>query len=186
MLPMTRGELMRLLMGDFRAHFADDLAARVLEAGALGALYAFAAEPCAGLSADGRHKLSFRSAWVLERIYFGARERFEPFADRFCRVDFPACTDPGARRHFGKIMADLLPRRTPDPEVWNTVAETAAEWAVDPAAKVAVRIWAVEILKACRTRVPWVADSWDDLVGLQLNASSPGLRARWRNSWLSG
>jgi len=183
---VTREELTGLLTGDFGARFADGLAARVLEADAVGSLYALAAEPCTGLSADGRHKLSFRSAWVLERIYFGARERFEPFADRFCRVDFHACSDPGARRHFGKIMADLLVRRTPAPEIWDSVAETAAEWAVDPAAKVAVRIWAVEILKACRSRVPWVADSWDDLVETQLNASSPGIRARLHNSWKAG
>lgn len=183
---MTAEELASRLTGDFGARFADNLAARVLEADALGCLYALATEPRAGLSVAGRHKLSFRSAYVLERIYFGARERFEPFADRFCRVDFHACTDPGARRHFGKIMADLLIRRTPAPRIWNSVAETAAEWAVDPAAKVAVRIWAVEILNACRTRVPWVADSWDDLIETQLNASSPGLLARWRSRWQAG
>ncbi len=183
---MTAEELAGRLTGDFGARFADDLAARVLEADALGSLYAFATEPCAGLSAVGRHKLSFRSAYVLERIYFGARERFEPFADRFCRVDFHACTDPGARRHFGKIMADLLARFSPAPEIWDAVAATAAGWAIDPAAKVAVRIWAVEILKICRARVPWIADSWDDLVETQLNAPTPGLCARWRGSWQAG
>lgn len=180
---MTRDELIRLLCGDFGARFADRAASDVLRADAVGLLYMLAAEPCMELPTPVRHKLAFRSAWVLERICFGDRRRFEPFADRFCRVDFHACSDPGARRHFGKIMADLLGRFSPAPEVWDAIAETAAGWAVEPAAKVAVRIWAVEVLKVCRTQVPWVADAWDDLLETQLGASSPGLAARLRNSW---
>lgn len=155
---MTRDDLIGLLLGDFGAHFADEAASAVLRADAVESLYALAAEPRSELPAVVRHRLSFRSAWVLERIYFGARDRFEPFVERFCRIDFHACSDPGARRHFGKIMADLLSRFSPAPEVRNAIAGTAAEWAVDPAAKAAVRIWAVEVLKACRTRVPWVAE----------------------------
>ncbi len=183
---MTRDELIRSLTGDFGARFADRVASDVLRADAVGLLYALAAEPCMELPADMRHKLAFRGAYVLERICFGDRKRFEPFVERFCRVDFHACTDPGARRHFGKIMTDLLSRFSPAPEIWDAIAETSAEWAVDPAAKTAVRIWAVEVLKACRTRVPWVADSWDDLLETQLGASSPGLLARLRNSWRVG
>lgn len=180
---MTRRELIALLVGDFSAQFADRVAAVVLRADAVEQLYALVAEPCGDLPADVRHKLAFRGAYVLERICFGDRDRFEPFVDRFCRVDFHACTDPGARRHFGKIMADLLARFSPASEVWAAIAETAAEWAVDPAAKVAVRIWALEILKICRAHVSWVAESWDDLVALQAEASTPGILARVRNNW---
>lgn len=180
---MSRDELIRLLAGRFGAQFADRVASDVLRADAVGLLYALAAEPCAELPAGVRHRLAFRGAYVLERIWFGVRERFEPFVDRFCRIDFHACSDPGARRHFGKIMADLLTRFSPEPEIWETIAATAAEWALDPAAKVAVRIWAVEVLRACRAHVPWVAESWSDLLETQLRASSPGLLARLRNSW---
>lgn len=180
---MTRDELIALLVCDFGAQFADRAASVVLRADAVERLYALAAEPCEELPTPIRHKVLFRGAYVLERIYFGARDRFEPFVDRFCRVDFHACTDPGARRHFGKIMADLLARLSPAPEVWNSIADTAAEWAVDPAAKVAVRIWALDILKTCRAHVPWVAESWDDLLETQLDAASPGILARVRNSW---
>ena len=180
---MTRDELLRSLSGRFGARFADRTASDVLRADAVGLLYVLATEPRSEWPAEVRHKSAFRGAYVLERIYFGARERFEPFVDRFCRVDFHACTDPGARRHFGKIMADLLTRVEPVPEVWEAIAETAAGWAVDPASKVAVRIWAVEILKVCRAHVPWIADSWDDLLETQRNALSPGLLARLRNSW---
>jgi len=183
---MTREELIRLLTGDFGVHFADRTASAVLEADAVGLLYALAVEPCMELPAAVRRRVAFRSAWVLERIWFGSSERLGPFVDRFCRVDFHACSEPGARRCFGKIMADLLARFSPAPEILNAIAETAAGWAVDPAAKTAVRVWAVEILKACRTQVPWVADSWDDLVEVQARIPSPGISARLRNSWKAG
>lgn len=92
---MTRRELIALLVGDFGAQFADRVASDVLRADAVEQLYALVAEPCGGLPADVRHKLAFRGAYVLERICFGDRDRFEPFVDRFCRVDFHACTDSG-------------------------------------------------------------------------------------------
>jgi len=180
---MTRDELISLLAGDRCKEFVGKTASAVVEADAVGLLYALATEPCMGLPASERHRLLVRSAWTLERICLGAHERFEPFADRFCRVDFHACSDPGVRRHFGKIMADFLSRSCPVPEILDAIAGTAAGWAVDPAAKTAVRVWAVETLKACRTQVPWAADSWDDFVEVQARASSPGIRARLRNSW---
>lgn len=106
-----------------------------------------------------------------------------PHAETFCRRDFPACGDPSARRHFAKIMADLLCRVHPDPDVLERIAGAAAEWAVDPAAKVAVRVWAVEVLKRCRGRVAWVDEIWDDLLETQALTASPGIESRLRRSW---
>ena len=130
-----------------------------------------------------RHKIRFRAAYVLERLYFTAPEHFMPHAEAFCRRDFPACGDPSARRHFAKIMADLLRRVHPDSDVLDGVAGAAAEWAVDPAAKVAVRVWAVEVLKRCRGRVAWVDEIWDDLLETQAQTASPGIESRLRRSW---
>lgn len=48
--------------------------------------------------------------------------------------------------------------------------------AVDPGTKVAVRIWAVEVLKHCRERVGWVAEAWDDLVETMAHGATPGHR----------
>ena len=61
-------------------------------------------------------------------------------------------------------MADLLGRYAPESGDLERIAETAAGWAVSPEAKVAVKVWAVEVLKRCRERVGWVAESWDDIV----------------------
>ena len=63
------------------------------------------------------------------------------------------------------------------------IAEAAARWAVDPGAKVAVKIWAVEVLKHCRQRVGWVQEVWDDLVETMAHDATPGIEVRMRKSW---
>lgn len=178
---MTRDELIALLSGRFCANFADTLAARIVAADALELLYEVATARHEALPAAVRHQVLFRSAYLLERIAVGEPARFAPLADRFCRTDFPACRDASARRHFSKIMALLLPASSCDAATLDRIAETAAEWAVDPATKVAVRVWCVEVLKYCRGRVAWVDEAWDDL--LASLGTAPAIASRMRSSW---
>lgn len=153
------------------------------DAGAVDLLYAVATAPHPELPGPVRQKVLFRGAYVLERIYFDAPEAFMPRAESFCRVDFAACANASAQRHFGKIMADLLGRYAPEPGDLERIAETAAGWAVSPEAKVAVKVWAVEVLKRCRERVGWVAESWDDIVETVALDATPGIESRMRKSW---
>ncbi len=183
---MTQEKLTALLTGPFFAHFADKAAARVLADGDLAMLYETAVAPPASLSAALRHRAAFRGAYVLERIYFSEPERFAPFAERFCRTDFPACADPGARRSFAKIMAHLLHTVVPDDETLERIAACAAQWTIDPKTKVAVRIWCVEILRRCRERCPWIGELWDDLLATLSHDASPAIAARLRNGWKAG
>ena len=107
---MTEADLIRLLSERFHGNFADETARRVRDAGAVDLLYAVATAPHPELPGPVRQKVLFRGAYVLERIYFDAPEAFMPRAESFCRVDFAACANASAQRHFGKIMADLLGR----------------------------------------------------------------------------
>ena len=102
---------------------------------------------------------------------------------QYCRPAYPTCADPSARRHFAKVMADLLGRFTPEVRDLERIAEAAARWAVVPGAKVAVKIWAVEVLKHCRQRVGWVQEVWDDLVETMAHDATPGIEVRMRKSW---
>lgn len=183
---MIEAELVRSLSERFYSDFADTLARRVRDADAVDLLYRVATSQYGHLPKPVRHKVAFRSAYVLEKIYFAAPDAFMPFAGVFCDRDFPGCADPGAQRHFAKIMADLLGRYTPDFSSLDRIAETAAQWAVDPGTKVAVRIWAVEVLKHCRERIGWVAESWDDLVETMAHDATPGIECRMRKSWTPG
>ena len=180
---MTETELVKSLSEPFYTDFADEMARRVLDADAVGLLYAAATSAHRELPKPVRHKVLFRGAYVLEKIYFGSPALFMPYADAFCRRDFPECADASARRHFAKMMADLLGRRTPEPAVLDRIAEAAAQWAVEPGMKVAVRIWAIEVLKHCRGRVDWVAEIWGDVMETMSHGATPGIECRMRKSW---
>ena len=180
---MTDAALVKLLSERFYENFADEAARAVLGADAVDRLYAVTVDPHPKLPKSVRHKVLFRGAYVLERIYFTVPERFMPHAGEFCRRDFPACADASVRRHFGKIMADLLGRYAPEPGDLERIAETAAGWVVSPEAKVAVKVWAVEVLKRCRERVGWVAELWDDIVETVALDATPGIESRMRKSW---
>ena len=180
---MTEAELVKSLSERFYSDFADTVARRVRDAGAVELLYRVATSPYANLPKPARHKVAFRSAYVLEKIYFAAPDAFMPFAGAFCDRDFPACTDRSAQRHFAKIMADLLGRYSPGRRDMERIAEAAARWAVEPGAKVAVKIWAVEVLKHCRRRVGWVQEVWDDIVETMAHDATPGIEVRMRKNW---
>ena len=143
---MTEADLVKLLSERFYGNFADETARRVRDAGAVDLLYGVATAPHPELPKPVRQKVLFRSAYVLERIWFGVPEAFMPHAE-------------------------------------ERIAEAAAEWAVSPESKVAVKVWAVEVLKRCRERVGWVAESWDDIVEAMALDATPGIESRMRKSW---
>ncbi len=180
---MTEDELIALLSERFYENFADNAARRVLDAEAFDRLYELVVSELPNLPRYTRHVIHFRGAYVLERIYFSNPELFAPYAARFCRTDFPACKDPSARRHFTKIMSDLLRTYNPGAESWTAIADAAAEWVVDPAMKVAVRIWAVDVLRLCKGKVAWVAESWDDILETMTHDATPGIMCRLRKGW---
>lgn len=180
---MTREELTALLTGPFFEHFADIVAARVLADGDFATLYELTTDIPESLSAASRHRMAFRGAYAVERIYFTAPDTFAPYVSRFCQRDFPACTDTGARRSFAKIMAHLLRDVVLDADTLDRIAETAAQWAIDPKTKIAVRIWCVEILRLCRERCSWVGEMWDDLLETLKHDTSPAIASRMRGVW---
>lgn len=167
----------------FAEGFADDMAAEVLAADAVGALYFLATCPAEELPRPLRHKVLWRAAYVLERILFTAPKRFEPFRERFLAGDFAACTDPGARRSFAKMAVHLLDKGLPADAALERIATAAAEWAAAPETKNAVRIWAMEILDRCRKRLAWVDGVREDLLVILADDPSPAIVSRmkkWR------
>ena len=102
---MMEAELIKCLSERFYSDFADTVARRVRDAGAVGLLYEVVTSRYEGLPRAVRHKVAFRGAYVLEKIYFDAPDSFMPCAGKFCGTDFPACADPSARRHFAKVLS---------------------------------------------------------------------------------
>lgn len=176
---MTRDEVVRMLSERVGEDFAGEMARWVVEADAVATLYAVATDPAAVLPRPLREKVAFRSAYVLERLYFRWPERFMPHAERFCERDFAAASGMGVRRCFGKVMADLLRWFRPSDEVVERIAE-AAEWLSDPSSPVAVKVRAFEVLERCRDRVAWVDGAWSDLLDLFARNATPGITCRLR------
>ena len=177
---MTRDEVVRMLSGRAGENFAGEMARRVVAADAVATLYAVATDPAAVLPRPLREKVAFRSAYVLERLYFRWPERFMPHAERFCERDFAPASGMSARRCFGKIMADLLRRFRPSDDAAERIAEAAAEWLSDPSSPVAVKVRAFEVLERCRDRVAWVDGAWSDLLDLFARNATPGITCRLR------
>lgn len=180
---MTEQELIKLFVEPLYENFVEQTARRFVSEADLEQLYALVTTRNEHLPQAVRHKVFFRGAYVLEWIYFEDPSRFTPFAERFFRSDFAACTDASARRHFTKIMTHLLGCHAPGRTSLERIADAAGEWAVDPRAKVAVRIGAVEVLKRCRDSVGWVDESWEDLLAAMEHDATPGIRCRMRKSW---
>ena len=180
---MTRDELTSVVTCPFRSDFAAVEGRRMLAEDAVALLYEMATDPPSKLSRVLRERAAFRAAYILEYIFFNYPEAFAPYRERFCCDDFPRCTAGGARRHFAKMMAYLLPEMTLDATTLERIAETAARWAIDPTTKIAVRIWCVELLKQCRTHCGWVNEMWEDLIATLSADESPAIAARMRNGW---
>ena len=177
---MTREELIALLAERFEADFAVAAARQVCAADAVARLYDLVVHPSPEWSREQRHRLLFRGSYVLERIYFGDRSRWAPFVEAFCRRDFAAAEDASQRRHFAKIMADLLKRKALPPSELDPIAAAAAQWTVDPATPVAVTVRSLDILKRCLGRVAWGGESLADLIGRLARDASPGMACRLR------
>ena len=181
--PMGEAALQGLLSERTFPRFAEEVAREVRDSGAVEVLYGLITERAEALPRAVRHRILFRGAYVLERIFFETPELFEPCIDRFCRRDFPDCSNEGMKRIFGKMMARLLIDYRPEDTLLERVAETAIRWAVEPRAKVAVRVWAVEVLLRCRGRVTWLGEIEQELLEAVGRDASPGIAARMRRRW---
>lgn len=180
---MSEVELVALLSACRSARSVEEVACAVCDSDSVETLYELVAESAPALPREDWRRLQFRGACALERILFERPDLFAPCFDRFCRRDFPACDDEGMKRIFGKMMARLLIDYRPEDTLLERIAETAARWAVEPRAKVAVRVWAVEVLLQCRGRVPWLEEIEQELLEAVGRDASPGIAARMRRRW---
>jgi len=127
-------------------------------------------------------KIAFRAAYALENAFFIDMERFvSNNIDTFIET-FPLATNRSVHRHFGKMMATLLhtKRLIPTSEQASSIAETAALWLSDPKSRVAVKIWALEVLKLLTPQVNWVKELLPDAIGLLSQHPSPAMSVRIR------
>ena len=177
-----REELIEIMSSRFYENFAAITSTKVVELGAVDVLYQLATDNSLQLPKSKKQSVIFRSAYTLDYIYFNYRELFAPFIERLCS-DFSSCENESAKRHFAKMMCDVLKYHTPTTEQIELIAEAVAGWISDPKTKVAVKIWAMSILKVLRNKVAWIDDIWDDLESVVTQNATPGILVRLNRGW---
>ncbi len=129
-----------------------------------------------------REAILFRSAYTLEYIYFNHNKLFTPFLDRFI-TDYPLCKNQSAKRHFTKMMSDILKSYKPSTEHSKAIAEATINWIIEPKAKVAVKVWAMSVLSILKQDNGWIDEVWEDLEATMQKNATPGIQVRIRRNW---
>ena len=188
-MPNPQETFLHLLLSDFERGFGPRMGQMVYEHDLYQIAFDLAIESkLLPLPSTERAKVAFRAAYALENAFFIAPERFSPYLNIFIKA-FPMVKNRSVHRHFGKMMATLLhtKRLEPTSEQASSIAETAALWLSDSKSRVAVKIWALEILKLLTPQVDWVAELLPDAIGMLSQNPTPAIRVRLRHDnklWL--
>lgn len=128
-----------------------------------------------------REQISFRSAYLFETLYFQNRNILSLLKNDFAKL-LSAITNESMKRHFGKILTDILKNNLIifSAEEYELMAQTVASWAVAPHTRVAVQIWAFEILVLLREKAKIDEETIGYLLEIFSQDSSPAMKCRLR------
>lgn len=172
--------VIELLTASFYKDFARQCAAIIIEQNAVELIYTLATEQIElAHPKPQRDMIAFRAAYVLETIYFVDRNHFEPYRVRFMD-DFAQTKSESAKRHFTKMMDDILKLYEPTDEQSEAIAQACIFWITEPKTRVAVQIWAVEILLKLCTTTDWLKVIMPEIVHSLTINPSPAIISRHR------
>ncbi len=197
---MTKQEIISLLTGNFYERFAEQTANIIIKSESMDALFELLEDAiifsCSkrefnetarntnyliSISKEELRKVEFRAAYVMECIYFSEIKEFAPYYNRFFKI-FPFVSNESVKRHFTKIMADILSkgRYQTDQTDYEAIATSCIDWIINKKVRVAVQIWAIECLFILQYRVEWVRDILEEILqSLSVNPS-PAMIVRLR------
>ncbi|MCL2290924.1 MAG: hypothetical protein FWC34_09535 [Bacteroidetes bacterium] len=126
-----------------------------------------------------REQIAFRSAYLLETLYFKDKNILLFLKDDFIEL-LSIITNESAKRHFGKILTDLLKNNVLifSEDEYELLAETVASWVVAPRTRVAVQIWAFEALLLLRKKAQIGNETIGYLLEILTQDSSPAIKCR--------
>ena len=134
------------------------------------------------LGTDPDPRIAFRASYALEYAFAADPKRMDPhlsaFVDRYAEV---SCH--GAQRHFSKILALLLRRKSLrlDARRLDRTIEVTFDRMIDRSVPVAVKVWAMEILARLADKRPWIGEQLGDTIRHLMDCNgSPGLCSRGR------
>jgi len=178
-----------LLTADFYEGFAEQCGTIIIEQQGIDALFELLTDTVvisnvAGMKKDALSRIGFRAAYVFDFIYFSNNKAFDKYYQSFFSI-FPMVTNESTKRHFARVMADILAKDNYLAELtdYESVASACVDWIINDKVRVAVQVWAVECLIRLKGRVGWVPDLLDDILDRLSINPSPGMITRlkvWR------
>jgi hypothetical protein len=128
-----------------------------------------------------KKEIAFRSAWILETVYFknpvGFVHYLNAFNDAYCLQTNLSC-----QRHFTKIMMDITSFKNEAYRLFNLnfepVTDTTFEWLIDPKTPVAVQANCLDILYNLSRHYDWIKEELISQTEFLLRDGSAALQSR--------
>ena len=176
---MTREQLIEVCLTSFGPNFAKTWAEQVVLSQSVPTLWRLIEESEElGLSKTDLEKLKFRSTYILETVYFKDPNLFYPFLDSFSNL-FPTVTNGSMRRHFAKICFHVIKNGYNPPNI-EDIATACADWIIDPKTRIAVKVWALDILLEFTKTEKWIKDLFPEIIASLSTNPSAGMIVRLR------
>jgi hypothetical protein len=176
---LTHEQIIEGCLTSFGANFAETWAEKVVLSQSLRTLWDLIEESeTFGLSKPDLEKLKFRSAYILEAVYYKNPTLFYPFLLSFFEL-FPTVTNGSMRRHFAKICYYEIKKGSCPPNI-EAIATACADWIIDPKTRVAVKVWALDILLELSKTESWINELLSDVIASLSTNPSAGMLVRLR------
>ena len=176
---MTREKLIAACIAGFIPDYAKYWAEQVVEKQSLQTLWELIEESDKlGLSKEDLEKFEFRSAYILETVYCQYPKLFYPYLYRFFEK-FPIITNGSMKRHFAKIGFFAI-KQGNCPHNIEAIATACADWIIDPKTRVAVKVWALDILIEFTKTEKWIKDLLPEVIEALSKNPSAGMSVRLR------
>ncbi len=180
----TRERIIEIIRSGLYKNYSEIVSKEVLSIGpeALEELYLLATDNKLMLPKSKKDFIVFRSAYVLEYIYFNSPQYFEPFIPRLI-IDYCSCENASVQRIFSKMLAHIIKSTQLTDIEADRIAQASVEWISKQETKVAVKVWVMSILVQIKSQVDWLEEIWEDLEDMLKSTASAGLLVRIKRKW---
>ena len=168
--------LIKELLSDLSSVGLNSIADRIIQE-------ALPLEDLLELNFHSDRRISFRSAWVMEKIAYRDINLITPVLPQILER-YNTLHNPSLARHYNKILLLVLEMKTKKalPQELNTILNSADsekiiegcfKWILTPKCPVATLVWSIEILMYHLESHPWLKEELPPIIQkLSLNTTS--------------
>ncbi|MEO8885374.1 MAG: hypothetical protein ABI367_04870 [Mucilaginibacter sp.] len=128
-------------------------------------------------------QVAFRMAWLMDTLYFDDPMFYLDDID-YLLQQVPNIKYPASKRHYSRITLNLTSPRSPKAIQdklatidMEQVVEHFFDWMIDPKVKVAVKVFAAEVLFNLRERYPWISEELTNQLQYLMRNGSAGMQS---------